>query len=149
MVGTFKEQLNDELVKSATNAYHKEICESLGISMEDVDFRDGGNRMFCTLTSEQIMTAAESDWLSRPIELKEEFVSAEDLGYSTEPAIATTTTKTTATETTTTDTGNNGRDETTLPQTGYSSINQVIAGVASLMIVTGAALVVKSRKENE
>jgi LPXTG-motif cell wall-anchored protein len=36
-----------------------------------------------------------------------------------------------------------------LPQTGYSNIYRVIAGLAALMTVSGAALVVKTRKENE
>ena len=36
-----------------------------------------------------------------------------------------------------------------LPQTGYSNIYKVIAGLAALMTVSGAALVVKTRKENE
>ena len=37
----------------------------------------------------------------------------------------------------------------TLPQTGYSDIYKAIAGLAALMTVGGAALVVKTRKENE
>lgn len=36
-----------------------------------------------------------------------------------------------------------------LPQTGYSKIYKVFAGLAALMTVSGAALVVKTRKENE
>ena len=36
-----------------------------------------------------------------------------------------------------------------LPQTGYSNIYKVIAGLAALMTVSGATLVVKTRKENE
>ena len=36
-----------------------------------------------------------------------------------------------------------------LPQTGYSNIYKVIAGFATLMTIGGAALVVKTRKENE
>ena len=81
MTGYFKMQLNDELVKSAWDAYHKEICESLGIAMEDVDFSGGGNSMVCTLTPEQIMTATESDWFSRQIILESEIVTEEELGY--------------------------------------------------------------------
>lgn len=42
---------------------------------------------------------------------------------------------------------NDGTEE--LPQTGYSNIYKVIAGLAALMTVSGAALVVKTRKENE
>ena len=42
---------------------------------------------------------------------------------------------------------NDGTEE--LPQTGYSDIYKVIAGLAALMTVSGAALVVKTRKENE
>ncbi len=86
MTGYFKMQLNDELVKSAWDAYHKEICESLGIAMEDVDFSGGGNSMVCTLTPEQIMTATESDWFSRKIILESEIVTAEELGYYVELA---------------------------------------------------------------
>ncbi|MBR4510488.1 MAG: LPXTG cell wall anchor domain-containing protein, partial [Ruminococcus sp.] len=40
-------------------------------------------------------------------------------------------------------------DDSQLPQTGYSDIYKVIAGLAALMTVSGAALVVKTRKENE
>jgi len=42
---------------------------------------------------------------------------------------------------------NDGTEE--LPQTGYSDIYKVIVGLAALMTVSGAALVVKTRKENE
>ena len=47
----------------------------------------------------------------------------------------------------TTPMNNDGTEE--LPQTGYSNIYKVIAGLAALMTVSGAALVVKTRKENE
>ena len=40
-------------------------------------------------------------------------------------------------------------DDSQLPQTGYSNFYKVIAGLAALMTVSGAALVVKTRKENE
>ncbi len=81
MTGEFKNKLNAELVESALNAYRKEICESLGIAMEDADFSGGGNSMVCTLTPEQIMTATKSDWFSRKIILESEIVTAEELGY--------------------------------------------------------------------
>ena len=53
---------------------------------------------------------------------------------------------TTTTTTTITTTSN---DTETLPQTGYSNIYKVIVGLAALMTVSGAVLVVKTRKENE
>ena len=40
-------------------------------------------------------------------------------------------------------------DNAELPQTGYSDIYKAIEGLATLMTVGGAALVVKTRKENE
>ena len=40
-------------------------------------------------------------------------------------------------------------NDETLPQTGYSNIYKVITGLAALMTVSGAAIVVKTRKENE
>ena len=60
----------------------------------------------------------------------------------------TTTTTTVAGEGTTTTTTVINNDEE-LPQTGYSNIYKVIAGFATLMTIGGAALVVKTRKENE
>jgi LPXTG-motif cell wall-anchored protein len=36
-----------------------------------------------------------------------------------------------------------------LPQTGYPIDFKVVAGLAAIMTVAGAALVVKNRKENE
>ena len=62
MTGSYKEKLNAELVAAATAARQKEICDSLGIAVEDVTFV-GITRMICTLTPEQIYKAAESDWL--------------------------------------------------------------------------------------
>ena len=50
-------------------------------------------------------------------------------------------------DTSTTTSSNDGDEE--LPQTGYSDIYKVIAGLASLITISGAALVVKTRKENE
>ena len=55
----------------------------------------------------------------------------------------------TTTTTTTVDTNSNTSGDPQLPQTGYSDIYKVIAGLAALMTVSGAALVVKTRKENE
>lgn len=49
--------------------------------------------------------------------------------------------------TTTTTTVINNDEE--LPQTGCSNIYKAIAGFATLMTIGGAALVVKTRKENE
>lgn len=40
-------------------------------------------------------------------------------------------------------------EEVNLPQTGYSDIYKVIAGLAALMTVSGAAIVVKTKKETE
>ena len=40
-------------------------------------------------------------------------------------------------------------EEVNLPQTGYSNIYKVIVSFATLMIVSGATMVVKTRKENE
>jgi LPXTG-motif cell wall-anchored protein len=60
----------------------------------------------------------------------------------------TSTTTTVAGEGTTTTTTVINNDEE-LPQTGYSNIYKVIAGFATLMTIGGAALVVKTRKENE
>ena len=40
-------------------------------------------------------------------------------------------------------------NENQLPQTGYSDIYKAIVGLATLMTVSGTALVVKTRKENE
>ena len=55
----------------------------------------------------------------------------------------------TTTTTTTVDTNSNTSGDPQLPQTGYSDIYKVIAGLAALLTVSGAALVVKTRKENE
>lgn len=55
----------------------------------------------------------------------------------------------TTTTTTTADTNSDSSGDSQLPQTGYSDIYKVIAGLAVLMTVGGAALVVKTRKENE
>ena len=60
----------------------------------------------------------------------------------------TSTTTTVAGEGTTTTTTVINNDEE-LPQTGYSNIYKAIAGFATLMTIGGAALVVKTRKENE
>lgn len=51
------------------------------------------------------------------------------------------------TTTTTTPTTTNANEE--LPQTGYSNLYKLLTGLASLMTVTGVAIVVKTRKENE
>ena len=69
---------------------------------------------------------------------------AETTMPTTEPAETTMPTTELAATTTTT---NNETGE--LPQTGYSDIYKVIAGLASIMTVSGTALVVKTRKENE
>lgn len=96
MTGSYKEKLNAELVAAATAARQKEICDSLGIAVEDVTFV-GITRMICTLTPEQIYKAAESDWLYKGITLREEFVSSDDLGLvTTAPADEITTTETSA-----------------------------------------------------
>ena len=96
MTGAYKEKLNAELVAAATAARQKEICDSLGIAVEDVTFV-GITRMICTLTPEQIHKAAESDWLYKGITLREEFVSSDDLGLvTTAPADEITTTETSA-----------------------------------------------------
>ena len=96
MTGAYKEKLNAELVAAATAARQKEICDSLGIAVEDVTFV-GITRMICTLTPEQIYKAAESDWLYKGITLREEFVSSDDLGLvTTAPADEITTTETSA-----------------------------------------------------
>lgn len=96
MTGSYKEKLNAELVAAATTARQKEICDSLGIAVEDVTFV-GITRMICTLTPEQIYKAAESDWLYKGITLREEFVSSDDLGLvTTAPADEITTTETSA-----------------------------------------------------
>ena len=82
-------------INEMTGAY-KEICDSLGIAVEDVTFV-GITRMICTLTPEQIHKAAESDWLYKGITLREEFVSSDDLGLvTTAPADEITTTETSA-----------------------------------------------------
>ena len=39
--------------------------------------------------------------------------------------------------------------EVDLPQTGMSGVNKTITGIASLMLLAGAVLVKKSRKEDE
>ncbi len=56
---------------------------------------------------------------------------------------------TTTTTTTTAEMPATSDNSETLPQTGYSDIYKVITGLATLMTVSGAALVVKTRKENE
>ena len=67
---------------------------------------------------------------------------------STTTTTTTTTTVPDANDTNTTTPAPNDGDEE-LPQTGYSDIYKVIAGLAALMTVSGAALVVKTKKENE
>lgn len=103
MTGAYKENLNAELINSATATYRQTICDYLGIKMENVTFI-GNTRMICTLTPEQIYTAAESDWLDKSIILREEFVSVDDLGYTTTLPTETTMIETTTTTTTTTTT---------------------------------------------
>lgn len=109
MTGAYKENLNAELINSATATYRQTICDYLGIKMENVTFI-GNTRMICTLTPEQIYTAAESDWLDKSIILREEFVSGDDIGYTTTLPTETTMIETTTTTTTTTTT-----DSTTTP----------------------------------
>ena len=98
MTGAYKEKLNAELVAAATAARQKEICDSLGIAVEDVTFV-GITRMICTLTPEQIHKAAESDWLYKGITLREEFVSSDDLGLADEITTTETSAVTTASST--------------------------------------------------
>lgn len=44
---------------------------------------------------------------------------------------------------------NQSGEEVNLPQTGYSDIYKVITGLAALMTVSGAAIIVKTKKETE
>ncbi|MBR4021912.1 MAG: LPXTG cell wall anchor domain-containing protein [Ruminococcus sp.] len=79
--------------------------------------------------------------LSCTIYLEDTSDDAPKYTYVTTPQDSTTTTTTTTAQT--------ENNEETLPQTGYSSIYKVVAGLASLMTLSGAAILVKTRKKDE
>jgi len=79
--------------------------------------------------------------LSCTIYLEDTSDDAPKYTYVTTPQDSTTTTTTTTAQT--------ENNEETLPQTGYSSIYKVVAGLASLMTLSGAAILVKTRKKAE
>ncbi len=79
--------------------------------------------------------------LSCTIYLEDTSDDAPKYTYVTTPQDSTTTTTTTTAQT--------ENNEETLPQTGYSSIYKVVAGLASLMTISGAAILVKTKKEDE
>ena len=70
MIGNYKAQIQAELHAAAINVYYQWMCDTLGISMDDVEFDEGAGRMFCTLTPEQIRTALETEWQQRKIILR-------------------------------------------------------------------------------
>ena len=81
------------------------------------------------------------------------FYNSESDITTTEPTNTSTnmigTESTTITTNTTVDTTTASNNNETLPQTGYSKLYKVIAGLAALMTVSGAAIVVKTKKKTE
>lgn len=153
MAGAYKENLNAELVSAATAVRQKEVCDSLGIAVEDVTFV-GITRMICTLTPEQIYKAAESNWLYKGITLREEFVSSDDFGLvTTAPTAETTTTETTAVTTasstekptiTTTETFSTGELVTTTETTVTITTTTTAEATATEIITTTTETAVPS-----
>ena len=70
MIGNYKAQIQAELYAAAINVYYQWMCDTLGISMDDVEFDEGAGKMLCTLTPEQIRTALETEWLRGKIILR-------------------------------------------------------------------------------
>lgn len=70
MIGNYKAQIQAELYAAAINVYYQWMCDTLGISMDDVEFEEGAGMMLCTLTPDQIRTATKTEWFRRRIILR-------------------------------------------------------------------------------
>ena len=153
--GTVQLTLNDviELSKKGNDLTWEDFKDYIstdigsGLYIEKYDLEDGYTLLVGGVPSDKpyYIELYRYDDSKNSIDIRTEDVAA--FLDSTATMTTTVAETTTATITTTTAITNGGTEE--LPQTGYSGIYKVIAGLAVLMTVSGAALVIKTRKENE
>jgi hypothetical protein len=73
----------DDTIDEKEAEYKQEICDSIGIYINEAQW--DGDRFFCTLSLDQIKTAANSDWIDGEISLAEEFDSSQSDEENTNP----------------------------------------------------------------
>ena len=123
------------------DSYNGNITYAIRITNlpENYRFFYGKNRDQYGVSGFGLEEFADGTDLSVTVYLEDTSDDAPKYTYVTDPQDTTTTTTTTSTDTT----------GDTLPQTGYTGPYKVILGFAALMSISGAALIVRSRKEDE
>ena len=123
------------------DSYNGNITYAIRITNlpENYRFFYGKSREFYGISGFALEEFANGTELNCVAYLEDTSDDAPKYTYVTTPQDSTTTTTTTTAQT--------ENNEETLPQTGYSSIYKVVAGLASLMTLSGPAILVKTRKK--
>lgn len=147
----FQKAISDELAKYPESGGGVNIADIWDLSKYSLNDNNGGYIESSTTTAINDKTTMYSETSTTTAILTDDH-SESDI-TTTEPTTTSTnmigTESTTITTNTTVDTTTASNNNETLPQTGYSKLYKVIAGLAALMTVSGAAIVVKTKKKTE
>lgn len=147
----FQKAISDELAKYPESGGGVNIADIWDLSKYSLNDNNGGYIESSTTTAINDKTTMYSETSTTTAILTDDH-SESDI-TTTEPTTTSTnmigTESTTITTNMTVDTTTTSSNNEILPQTGYSNIYKVIVGLAALMTVSGAAIIVKNKKETE